>query len=178
MKKSLFFLIFIVCLFIGCQKHSTIDFKEDPKHDVMNQFTYRFVGESKHFYFQTGKVFYNQNHRSLLISNFGIKEEIKGANYQVHLYFNDELLYGDSNNKNLLSKTEFENVVIAEDGTIEKDENGNIIGDADSFLKTTKETFKDRVKLEASYCSYVVCKGKNCIKPQCTTEVFNLFYLD
>ena len=49
-----------------------------------------------------------------------------------------------------------------------KDKNGNIIGESDSFLETTKENFKESIKLETKYC----------IKSECNTEILKLKYFD
>ena len=50
------------------------------------------------------------------------------------------------------------NIVIGENGKLgEMDQNGDVIGESDSFLETTKETFKDSIKLEIKYCQNKKC---------------------
>ena len=57
-----------------------------------------------------------------------------------------------------MNQKEYKDVVIGENGLLgEKDKNGNVIGESDSFLETTKETFKDSIKLEIIYCQNKKC---------------------
>ena len=68
-----------------------------------------------------------------------------------------------------ITKQEFENAVISEHGFLgEKDQNGDYIGESDSFVETSKEDFKDSIKLE----------GKYCIKDDCKIETFKIKYLE
>ena len=175
MKKMILSIILLSCLFLisACDNNSKEDitFKDDPEHQVSNNYTYKFVGESEHFYFETGKVYYNDDERELLISNFKVKNNVnKNANFSMNLYFNNILLYGDVSYSNeLLTKQQFENTVIGEHGYLgKKDQNGNIIGESDSFLETTKEEFKESIKLEVKYC----------IKDKCEIEALKLKYFD
>lgn len=171
MKKIYLYLGLITLLIItGCSsKEYNIDYVEDYDHSISNNYTYKFVGESDHFYFLTGKVYYDGKNRELLISNFKIKDNTKSnATYKINLYFNDILLYGDISGTDALSKSSFENIVIAESGALEKNVSGKIIGESDSFLETTEDTFKDSIKIEASYC----------IKDKCSTETFKIKYID
>lgn len=172
MKKLILFLgLFILLTTTGCSsKNYDINYIEDSEHSFSNNYTYKFVGESDHFYFETGKVYYNGDERELLISNFKIKDNIKSdASFKINLYFNDKLLYGDVDKTDKLSKKDFEGIVIAEHGTLgKKDSNGNVIGESDSFLETTKDTFKNSIKLQADYC----------VNNKCSTETFKLSYLD
>ena len=83
-----------------------------------------------------------------------------------NLYFNDKSLFVADRN---LTKNAFEDTIIAESGELgERDISGNVIGESDSFLETTKENFKSSIKLEAKYC----------INNKCKTEPFNIEYLD
>lgn len=171
MKKIYLYLGLLTILIItGCSSEEyNIDYIEDESHSISNNYTYRFVGESEHLYFQTGKVYYDRKNRELLISNFKVKDNTKtNDTYKINLYFNDKLLYGDVIEKDSLSKSSFEDAVIAEQGILEKNENGKIIGESDSFLETTEDTFKDSIKVEASYC----------IKNKCTKEAFKIKYID
>lgn len=73
--------------------------------------------------------------------------------YLVNLYFNNELLYGDEYNKVDLSEEQYRNLAIAEYGLVgEKDKDGDIIGESDSFLETTKDNFRDSIKIDIQYC--------------------------
>lgn len=171
MKKIYLYLGLLTILIItGCSsKEYNINYIEDEEHSISDNYTYRFIGESEHFYLQTGKVYYDGKNRELLLSNFKVKDNTKAnATYKINLYFNDKLLYGDIFGTDSLSKSSFEDIVIAEQGILEKNENGKNIGESDSFLETTEDTFKDSIKLEASYC----------IKNKCTKETFKIKYID
>lgn len=177
MRKKIIITILLSCLLFtsACSNNSNlkenITYKEDIEHQVSNNYTYKFVGESEHFYFETGKVYYINNEREILISNFKVKDNVsKNAQFSINLYFNGVLLYGEPlYSNNVLTKKKFEDIVIGEHGYLgEKDQNGNIIGESDSFLETTKENFKESIKVEAKYC----------IKDECNTEILKLKYFD
>jgi len=166
------FTIFVFLLVTACNQssNSNIQFIEDSKHNVMGHYTYKFVGESSHFYFQTGKVYYGNKERSFLISNFKAKDNVEeDSTFAVNLYFDCKLLYGGI--RNLVQKKEdtFPQMIIAESGKDnEVDEHGEIIGEFDSFFETAKEEFKTSIRMEAEYC----------IQDQCTTEIFKIKYLE
>lgn len=162
MKQKIFLIgsLLLIVLAVGCSKNDIkIEYKDDIEHQFSNNYTYKFVGESEHFYFQTGKVYYNNNEREILISNFNFKKSMnKNTTYLVNLYFNNRLLYGNEYGKADMNQKEYKDVVIGENGLLgEKDKNGNVIGESDSFLETTKETFKDSIKLEIIYCQNKKC---------------------
>lgn len=171
MKKMLICFLIITCLFTitGCSDYSQMEipYKDDRINEPSTNYTYRFIGQSEHFYFQTGKVYYDGKYRSLLISNLKVKDNAKeDATFSINLYFNDRSLFGGNDT---LTKKDFENTIIAESGELgERDINGDVIGESDSFLETTKENFKSSIRLEAKYC----------IKNECKTEQFSIEYLD
>ena len=168
-KKNLLFAFGIILILSGCSnKNVDIYYMEDPTHQISNDYTYKFLGESEHFYFQTGKVYYNDDYKELLITNFKMKDAFnEDTKYSINLYFNNKLLYGDISDNATLSKSEFENIIISESGNVDKNENGTIIGESDSFLETSEETFKDDIKLEVEYCK----------KSKCKKEVFDIDYI-
>lgn len=172
MKKIIVLFVAVLMFLTGCNNDywlGEIPFKEDQEHEPTVYYTYRFTGESEHFYFQTGKVYYNNDYRSLIISNFKVKENISDdSSYDLSLYFNDDVLYSSASSNSNLSKSGFENIVITDNGYVYTDDNGNIIGEADSFIKTTKDTFKDSIKLMVNYC----------VKDKCEEEIFKINYLD
>ena len=170
MKKILLLVSFCLFFATACSNNNnSIIYKDDHEHEYSNNYTYKFIGESEHFYFQTGKVYYNNNERELLISNFNFKKSMnKNTTYSVNLYFNNRLLYGNEYGKADMNQKEYKDVVIGENGLLgEKDKNGNIIGESDSFLETTKETFKESIKLEIIYCQ----------NKKCNTEKMKLIYI-
>ena len=91
MRKKIFLIgsLLLIVLSVGCSKNDIkIEYKDDIEHQFSNNYTYKFVGESEHFYFQTGKVYYNNNEREILISNFNFKKSMnKNITYLVNLYF-------------------------------------------------------------------------------------------
>lgn len=153
--KKIVKIICLITLLTACNKNTKIDinYKEDLKNQISSNYTYKFIGESEHFYFETGKVYYNGKERELLISNFNFKEKMnQDTTYLVNLYFNNELLYGDEYNKVDLSEEQYRNLAIAEYGLVgEKDKDGDIIGESDSFLETTKDNFRDSIKIDIQY---------------------------
>lgn len=171
MKKILFYFLIMICLstITGCSNYSEMEipYKDDHINEPSTNYTYRFVGQSEHFYFQTGKVYYDGKYRALLISNLKVKDNVKSnATFSIDLYFNDKSLFVADRN---LTKNAFEDTIIAESGELgERDISGNVIGESDSFLETTKENFKSSIKLEAKYC----------INNKCKTEPFDIEYLD
>ncbi len=168
MKKLGGFIGIVFCLLLlgGCGQREIL-FKEDILHNNMDNYTYKFIGESKHFYFQTGKVYYEKSSQALLISNFKVRKNVeKKASFSVQLYFDNKLLYGAVDSR--MKKDELESIVIAESGNVAKiDTQGNQIGESDAFLETKKETFKDSIKLIAKYC----------IDDSCEEEQFKIKYL-
>lgn len=91
------------------------------------------------------------------------------SKYLVEVYFNNKLLIGDDGSGESYNKEQFENINIAEKGKEpERDQNGNIIGEGDSFLETTKDSFKESIKVF----------GKYCINDECEKEEFNIKYID
>lgn len=165
MKKIILVLLFCLFFMSGCSKNDEIKemeihFIEDREHEMITDYTYKFIGESEHFYFQTGKVYYNGNERSLLISNFNIKKPMKSTNlYSVEVSFDGKGYFGRFGSEPTLTKKEYMDTVIGEYGTLgERDENGDIKGESDSFVETTKENFKDSIKVEVEYCSNNECQ--------------------
>lgn len=73
--KKIVKIICLITLLTACNKNTKIDinYKEDLKNQISSNYTYKFIGESEHFYFETGKVYYNGKERELLISNFNFK---------------------------------------------------------------------------------------------------------
>ena len=178
MKKYCYLIFIIILLMItGCGKSSNeievnyVDYKDKY---LSGNYTYRFVGQSEHFYFETGKVYYGDNIRELVITNFKVKDNVSSnSKYSLNLFFNNKLLWGDETGKyninHLFSKDGFEGIDISEMGKEpERDQNGNIIGEGDSFLETSKDDFKKTIKIEGYYCE----------NDKCEREEFKLKFID
>ncbi|MDD2518743.1 MAG: hypothetical protein PHG18_02520 [Bacilli bacterium] len=176
MKKILVILFAVITLFLitGCENsvNNSVTFKEDNKHDIMTGLTYKFTGKSEHFAFETGMVYYEGNIRQIFITNFKLIKELNNIDsYFLKLYFNDRSLFTDEQTKIGKEgiKKHLDDLTIGENGKLgEKDENGNIIGESDAFLETTKENFKDSIKLGIKYC----------YKDNCKNETMKLTYIE
>ena len=173
--KKYFCLLFIIGLFIivGCGKSSKeieVNYVDYKDNELSGNYTFRFVGQSEHFYFETGNVYYGDNIKELLLTNFKVKDNVSSnSKYSINVYFDNKLLFGDNYKHDELNKEQLENFIIAEKGKEpERDKNGNIIGESDSFLETTKDSFKESIKVF----------GKYCINDKCEKEEFSLKYID
>lgn len=63
MKKKIILIstLLLPFLLFGCSNDNLdVVYKEDTKHGYSSNYTYKFVGESEHFYFETGKVYYGK----------------------------------------------------------------------------------------------------------------------
>ena len=77
----------------------------------INEYTYHFVGESKHFYFQTWKVSCENDDRKIVIINFKTKNNIdENSTFKIALYFNDVEHFNSKTD----SKEQFEKITIRE----------------------------------------------------------------
>ena len=171
----------IICLFLlitmititGCQKEDNnlkIDYQDYSDAVIGNEYTYRFVGQSEHFYFETGKVYFGEESRQFIITNLKVKDNVeRDTNYSLNIYFNDNLLVGDDYHFGGQTKEKFEKQQLSESGKEpQRDEKGNFIGESDAFFETTKEEFKDSLKVVGYYC----------VKDDCEKEIFKITYLD
>lgn len=167
-------LVILVCFTAGCSSNSnvSVEYKEDNGYFIKDNITYRFTGYSSHFAFETGKVYYgNGNQRYILIKNFKITKKIKNQNninkYAISLAFNNKELFSDNLKK--LGDTdlnlELANEIIEEDGMY----NSSGYGESDAFLETTKDDFKNAIKMKIKYCYK---NGK------CETEIFDFKYVE
>ena len=144
-------------------------FTEDDEYlYIPNNFipTYEFTGESEHFKFNIGKVYYGEDYSQIYIGDFQQTEKIKNLkNKTIKIYFNDKLWASDKSSKylNKLNKT-FYDVEFGEAGATNCE-----IGECEIsyFSETSKETFKDAIRIEIKYCL------KN---DKCETETFNINY--
>jgi hypothetical protein len=171
--KNMFFIpiiIFGLLLITGCTKvySDDITFVNSFKQDTMTGITYKFIGKSEHFGFETGKVYYTDTDREILITNFKqIKEINKIDKFTINVYFND--IYWGGSDWLKEDTRDFEDYLrkntLAETGRI-----CDISSpcESDSFIRTAKNTFEDAIKIEAKYC----------YKDNCKTETMNLTYIE
>ena len=176
MKKSIVYLLLLVAVLTitGCQKtgknNLEVNYQDYSDEVIGNNYTYRFVGQSEHFYFETGKVYFGEGERQFVVTNLKVKDNVEEeTNYSLNIYFNDNLLVGDDYQFGGLTKEKFEKQRLSESGKEpQRDEKGNYIGESDAFFETTKEEFKDSLKVVGYYC----------IKNNCEKETFKITYLD
>jgi hypothetical protein len=176
MKKNIVYLLLLVAVLTitGCQKSEKnnleVKYQDYSDEVIGNNYTYRFIGQSEHFYFKTGKVYFGEGERQFVVTNLKVKDNVeKDTNYSLNIYFNDNLLVGDDYQFGGLTKEKFENQKLSESGKEpKKDANGNSIGESDAFFETSKEDFKDALKVVGYYC----------VKEKCEKEIFKVTYLD
>lgn len=176
MRKSLAILFAVITLFLitGCENSidNSVIFKDENEHNIMTGVTYKFTGKSEHFAFETGMVYYEGNIRQILITNFKLIKELNNIDsYSLKLYFNDRPMFTDEQTKIGKEgiKKHLGDLTIGENGKLgEKDEYGNIVGESDAFVETTKDTFKNSIKLQIKYCK----------KDDCNTETMKVTYVD
>ena len=79
MKKTIIclFLLITMITITGCQKEDNnlkIDYQDYSDAVIGNEYTYRFVGQSEHFYFETGKVYFGEGERQFVVTNLKVKD--------------------------------------------------------------------------------------------------------
>lgn len=82
MKKVFTRLLIIFALFTICDcsmnSKNKITYKEDYGYEKRDNITYKFIGESEHFAFETGKVYYGDNdERYIYLDNFKVLKKVK-----------------------------------------------------------------------------------------------------
>lgn len=152
------------------EMEETIEFKDDFEQDTILNATYKFFGKSEHFVFNTGKVYYSDIDRQILITNFKMLKSIKNlSKITINVYFNN-MLWGYSNSvkgdRLSYNFNEYlKEVALAENGKV-CDDSGAC--ESDVFIETTADTFKDSIKIEIEYC----------LKDGCKIELMELFYVE
>lgn len=156
MKKvyKISILIFSLLLICGCSNNTKkmVMFKDDQGYEKMNDVTYKFYGESEHFGFETGKVYYGDNGEVYIyIDNFKVLNNIKNEQeldeYKIDLSFNNDSMFSDEMIK--VNGRDFIQILndfsIEESGIKSKQEE-------DAFTRTDKYSFKSAIKLKIKYC--------------------------
>ncbi|MDD3340865.1 MAG: hypothetical protein PHN72_01495 [Bacilli bacterium] len=174
MKKYSYVAFFIIgiTLMTGCtigqKSKEKVTFVKDQTYGTIDKATYQFTGESAHFYFKTGEVSYQDKEAEINISNFAAKKSTKeSATVTISVWFNGKIFYGNPkaiDNKGVYSVKEVSNVLVGDKVTLSQ----NIKEELNPFALTTKDTFKESMKIEAVYCE----DGK------CTNETFKLTYVN
>lgn len=156
--KPIYFLIIILIIVISVIYMLFNFFDKENEEDLLTPdieyATYTFSGQSDHFKFDTGKVYFSNESNKILIKNFLQTKEIKKLkNEKLTILFNDMQWSSldNSNNLNELEKyiTEFQ---FYEAG---KKCEGDLIGECEStaFDLANKENFQDIIKIFIEYCT-------------------------
>lgn len=165
--------LFVLCgvlllLLTGCNKNydktiSYVDFKS--KEVSLNNITYKFIGKSKNFGFETGNVNLNDHEKQLLITNFKQINKIdKFDTISFNIKFKDTLWAKSSwsKNDNISFKQYLKKIILYENYS-------QLINHGDdSFTSTTKETFKNDINITVEYC----------VNGQCKNETFKIEYVN
>lgn len=148
------------------EEKPTVEFK-NSEANFMEDYTYRFTGESKHFIFETGQVLYDGSQRFLFINNVKLKKKVSGDDYSFafNVYFNDKIVFGNDQGVGNTNKDELGKIRIGILGSNEKDHEK---GPYEPFIVTTAKNFKESIKIEGVYC-----KGNKCER-----ENFKLFFTE
>ena len=174
MKHLNIILVFIAIIILtGCNNeniNNIVEYNDDYGVDTTQyNYTYKFIGVSKHFGFETGKVYYGDNNeRYLYINNFKVLEEVKNIkSYSFLLSFNGESMISEYQQEldNERIEEALQNLLFEETGTHNPDGYGEI----DAFTKTKREEFKKEVTVGIKYCL------KN---NKCETEYFDIQYME
>lgn len=166
MKKILLIVLVIISIFVvtGCNK-TNIEYVDD-KENGLKDVTYRFVGESEHFYFQTGNFYYNDDDKTkdLFLSNFKVKDNVESdAKFSLVVYVGDEIIYGNAeteiteNNMNIfLDKKGLSDTIIKIGMYIPAEETEE--SDEVNFNTLNKNNFKENIKVVGKYCKNNKCE--------------------
>ena len=146
-RLLIIFVLFTIC---GCSMNSKnkITYKEDYGYEKRDNVTYKFIGESEHFAFETGKVYYGDNdERYIYLDNFKVLKKVKNEKdldeYKIDLRFNDNSMFSDEMAK--VKGRSFDQILkdfSLEESGIKSDK------EEDAFTKTDKSA----IKLEIKYC--------------------------
>ena len=172
MKKvyKISILIFSLLLICGCSNNTKkmVMFKDDQGYEKRNYVTYKFYGESEHFVFETGKVYYGDNGEVYIyIDNFKVLKDIKNGKeldeYKIDLCFNNDSMF--SNEMSKVKGRSFDQILkdfSLEESGIKSDKS------EDAFTRTDKYSFKSAIKLSIKYCYK---------DGSCKTEILKLRYV-
>lgn len=161
----------ILILLTGCnKKEEKVGFIDDYGYATPEEVTYKFFGVSEHFAFYTGKVYYgNDNEKYLYLDNFKIINELfnekEVSSYSINVLFDNKELFTDEQTPIARGalQSRLDNFGVEEGGIYSTDGKG----ETDAFCETTKESFKDDIKVIIKYCY-----NDN----DCKTEEFKIYY--
>lgn len=146
-------------LFFTFRNNSGIKFVDDTEEKVSENSDYKFVGESEHFYFQTGVFKDNDKEMLLYIGGFKTKDNVESdAKFDVVGYIDGSVVYGNTDTDieplDLQPKTkeEFEKTKYSmglDKTTVFYDK---------STQTLTKDNVKDSIKIAGKYCKNNKCE--------------------
>ena len=162
---------FGLILLTGCnKKEEKVGFIDDYGYATPEEVTYKFFGVSEHFAFCTGKVYYgNDNEKYLYLDNFKIINELfnekEVSSYSINVLFDNKELFTDEQTPIARGalQSRLDNFGVEEGGIYSTDGKK----ETDAYCETTKESFKDDMKVIIKYCY-----NDN----DCKTEEFKISY--
>lgn len=174
---TIFIIIILSIITIKQYEHDN----KEPELTEFGETTFEFTGDSNHYAFNTGKVFFNENafeskyNKKIVISDFEQIAYIEGlTSEKLTIYFDNKVWKKVSRKMNKKKKNTDEVItnedIIAEYSFEEEDlrdkENNKKKNDS-PFLNVTKYSFVEDLRIEMEYCT----KEEGCI-----TEVFKINY--
>lgn len=123
---------------------------ENPKNNQLEipNPTYQFIGQSKHFEFSTGKVYYGPYSSELVITDFRQTKSISNLQkISVTILFND-IIWEKRTNESSKSKKFMNDLLFYESTPIHQE-----FGVSNSFRSTKEETFKKSIVVRIDYCT-------------------------
>lgn len=176
MKKNIkpFIYILLVILAIIILSFITIkQYEKEKKEPALTEFgdtTFEFTGDSNHYKFDKGMVFFNENKfesiyaKKILISEFEQVSLIEGlTSEKLTIYFNNKVWHKVSRKTNLNILHEDINEYSFEEEVLRYDKKKKDT----AFSNIRKEDFVKYLKMEMEYCT---------LEEGCNTEVFTINY--
>lgn len=175
--KTILSIMAVIIISIILAIITVIQYKEKIVEEELDEFgksTYTFVGDSEHFSFNTGKVFFKSEeyesiyNKKILISDFEQTSIIDGL-----ISESIKVSFGNKVWKTSVKKIGLNKInQIIDDYYFYEEELNKQVGkkkQASNLDIINKENFKSALKVEIEYCT---------IEDECETEVFAIDYKD
>lgn len=165
--KPIYILIIIFIIIISVIYALLNSFDNDDKNDLLTPYienaTYTFSGDSEHFKFDTGKVYFSNDYSQILITDFSQTKEIKKLkNEKVTILFDGKEWSSLDNSYNLNKLKEYITEFQFYEGGKLCGSDSNFDCEKTAFDIANKENFKDILKVIIEYCT----NDNVCLKEQ------------